>query len=145
MKSIFFVLFAIVSLVTAQAQASGYTPVPGSCSPGGMGPGLCSCDLLSTADGTSTVHSDNIECTALSCADFHDAEACGGLKSASCELTNPSYAGTCDQEVTYDPSAATALEACGGVQRELNTLLSSGRDYCMGTTIRGGWTLISAR
>ena len=142
------VLISLVALISASSVwANGYTPKPGSCTTGGMGKGLCSCDLVSTTDSPTmvpdTIHSDTVSCGLLACSDFVDAVNCGGLKEAFCGLTNPYYTGVCSQEVRFDPTVVGAGDACANVARELNNPYSYGRDYCNATSIHGGWNLIS--
>ena len=145
MKKIYFILLALT--LTTNAFANGFTPVPGSCTQFGMGKNLCSCDLKSTTGGddASTVHSDTVACGLLQCSDFVDAQGCGGMKQATCELSNPRYSGECEVVVNYPSSNGNGqLEACTEVQRELNSPFSFGHDYCMSTSIRGEWTLDSS-
>lgn len=49
-----------------------------------------------------------------------------------CCFTHLEYAGVC--EVT--PAEG---ESCASILRYLNTPMSTGKSYCGGTTIRGGW------
>lgn len=145
MKNTFVILFAIASV--SSAFANGFKPVPGSCTSYGMGPNLCSCDLQSTTGGddASILHSSNVPCQILQCSDFLDAENCGGMKQADCELSNRYYSGECSVTVLYPSSDGNgALQACTDVQRELNQPFSSGHDYCDATTLRGGWKLDSS-
>ena len=81
--------FAVLFLITASSAFAGYTPVAGSCTNKGMGEGLCSCDLKGSIDG-SIVHSDNVSCDILHCSDFQDAQGCGGMQTATCELSSRS-------------------------------------------------------
>ena len=65
----------------------------------------------------------------------------GGLgtvtaEDARCCFTNPAYSGIC--EVT--PAEG---ETCQSILDYLNAPNSSGRSYCGGTQIRGGWALSS--
>ena len=61
-------------------------------------------------------------------------------QTAVCTLRNPYYAGDCVQNVQYEDG--TADDACQGVLSYLNDPLSTGKDYCDTTTIRGGWNLV---
>ena len=54
----------------------------------------------------------------------------------SCCFTNPRFSGVC--EVTPGPE-----ETCASILAYLNNPNSSGRAYCGGTTVRGGWSQVA--
>ena len=61
---------------------------------------------------------------------------------ASCAFANPAYSGDC--KVTTDiPDGSTAQETCEMVLTCLNDVQCT-KTYCGSTTIRSGWTLVSA-
>ncbi len=67
------------------------------------------------------------------------AAAGGGESSAAgdrCCLTNPRYTGTCEVTLGED-------ETCAGVLAYLNNPNSTGKAYCGGTSIRGGWKKVA--
>jgi hypothetical protein len=49
-----------------------------------------------------------------------------------CCFTNPAYSGTCAVTPAED-------ETCNGILDYLNNPNSTGKSYCGGTRIRGGW------
>jgi len=53
-----------------------------------------------------------------------------------CCFTNPAYSGTCEVMPATN-------ETCGDILSYLNTPNSSGKSYCGGTSIRGGWEPVS--
>jgi hypothetical protein len=62
---------------------------------------------------------------------------------ATCTFTNPSYSGKCVANADI-PQGSTAQKACEAVLQCLNNV-GCNRTYCDATTIRGGWTLESAK
>ena len=52
-----------------------------------------------------------------------------------CCFTNEHYSGTCRVVPGND-------ETCGGILAYLNNPSSTGRSYCGGTTVRGGWSQV---
>jgi hypothetical protein len=61
---------------------------------------------------------------------------------AICSFENPAYSGEC--RVTADvPDGSTAQETCETVLGCLNDVQCT-KSYCGATTIRSGWTLVSA-
>lgn len=52
-----------------------------------------------------------------------------------CCFTNPRFTGTC--RVTPGPD-----ESCAGILAYLNNPVASGKEYCRGTTLRGGWSQV---
>ena len=67
------------------------------------------------------------------------AAGAGGDPAAAgdrCCLTNPRYTGVC--EVTLGNE-----ETCAGVLAYLNNPNSTGKAYCGGTSIRGGWKKVA--
>ena len=62
--------------------------------------------------------------------------------TASCSFEHPNYQGTCVETVSPEPDQ-TALQACRVVLACLNDTRCV-KTYCKATTIRGGWTLVSA-
>lgn len=57
--------------------------------------------------------------------------AAGEAKEPCC-FTNPRYTGVCQVMPADD-------ESCGSILAYLNNPNSSGKSYCGGTSIRGGW------
>jgi len=55
---------------------------------------------------------------------------------AKCCFTNTAYAGVC--EIT--PAKG---ESCKSILQYLNTPNATGKNYCGGTTVRGGWSQAS--
>jgi len=55
-----------------------------------------------------------------------------GEAKAPCCFTNPRYTGVCQVTPADD-------ESCGSILAYLNNPNSSGKGYCGGTSIRGGW------
>jgi hypothetical protein len=55
-----------------------------------------------------------------------------------CCFANPGYSGIC--EVTPGKG-----ETCQGVLNYLNNPQSSGKSYCGGTSIRGGWQSVACK
>jgi hypothetical protein len=55
-----------------------------------------------------------------------------GEAKAPCCFTNPRYTGVCQVMPADD-------ESCGSILAYLNNPNSSGKSYCGGTSIRGGW------
>lgn len=55
---------------------------------------------------------------------------------ATCCLTNPGFAGTCEVRPAKD-------ESCGQVLDYLNNPMSKGKSYCGNTSIRGGWKSVA--
>jgi hypothetical protein len=53
----------------------------------------------------------------------------------TCCFTNPRFTGVCTVTLSGD-------ESCSSVLGYLNNPNSSGKPYCGGTTIRGGWQLV---
>jgi len=53
---------------------------------------------------------------------------------STCCFTNPGYAGTCEV-------ARAKRDTCASVLAYLNNPMSSGKNYCNSTAIRGGWEL----
>jgi hypothetical protein len=60
------------------------------------------------------------------------AATLGAKADAKCCFTNPAYTGVCE-------AVPSEGESCQSILDYLNTPNSSGKSYCGGTTIRGGW------
>jgi hypothetical protein len=74
--------------------------------------------------------------TSVAVATNHEATASGAMTADRCCFTNPRYSGVC--EVTPGPE-----ESCASVLGYLNNPNSSGKAYCGGTTVRGGWSQVT--
>ncbi len=61
-----------------------------------------------------------------------------GEAAAPCCFTNPRYAGTCT--VVPGPD-----ESCASILGYLNNPNSTGKGYCGGTTLRGGWASVECK
>jgi hypothetical protein len=59
-------------------------------------------------------------------------------EEAKCCFKNASYSGVCEVTPATD-------ETCGSILQYLNTPNSVGKSYCGGTSIRGGWELVSCK
>jgi len=55
-----------------------------------------------------------------------------------CCFTNQRYSGVCQVVPAED-------ETCGSILSYLNTPNSTGKGYCAGTDIRGGWTQVDCK
>lgn len=62
--------------------------------------------------------------------------AIAGEAKEPCCFTNARYTGTCQVVPAED-------ESCGSILTYLNNPNSSGKAYCGGTSIRGGWQQVS--
>jgi len=64
--------------------------------------------------------------------------AAGEEEAGPCCFTNPQYTGVC----TVYPSEG---ETCADILAYLNNPMSTGKTYCGGTKIRGGWTQVDCQ
>jgi hypothetical protein len=66
----------------------------------------------------------------------HTSAGVTGEAAEPCCFANPQYSGTC-QVVPAEG------ESCGSILAYLNNPNASGKSYCGGTSIRGGWRQVS--
>jgi hypothetical protein len=64
-------------------------------------------------------------------------------RPVDCTFSNPQYAGDCVEQVTPTENQ-TPVQACRVILDCLNNTQCV-KTYCQNTTIRGGWTLESAK